>query len=165
MWRRIGVSTDDNRPSHSLNSRRVFILQTRMPGRGARAAFVRRRRIAIPPRPPTRGRSSTRAGRAWGRARRADAQSRRNARSGGGAGPRDSAHAQRLPGRRALRVSNALRRAPSQAGPGRRATRFNASRGSPAASACGAAVIRESIGNLATLVTPIVSISGAMFIS
>ena len=71
------------------------------------------------PRPPTRGRSSTREGRARGRARRAYARPRRCARSGGGAGPRDNAHARRLPGRRALRASPAPRRAPSQASQGR----------------------------------------------
>ena len=71
------------------------------------------------PQPPARGRPSTRAGRARGRARRAYARPRRGARSGGGAGPRDTAHARRSPGRRALRASPAPRRAPSQASPGR----------------------------------------------
>ena len=124
------------------------------------------------------------------------------ARSGGGAGPRDTAHARRSRGRRARRASPVPRRAPLQASPGRarrarprlrrrrtsrgpralsdrrhakhvaggtfartrspscaiamprsaragassrRATRFNAPRGSPAASARATAVISESI--------------------
>jgi len=131
------------------------------------------------------------------------ARPRRGARSGGGAGPRDTAHARRSPGRRALRASPALRRVLSQASPGRvrrarsrprrrhtsrgprslsdrrraphfaretfartrspsraiamprsasagassrKATRFNAPRGSPAASARAAAAISESVG-------------------
>ena len=67
------------------------------------------------PRPPARGRSSMREGKAQGRDRRAYAPLPRCARSGGGAGPRDTAHARRLPGRRALRASPAPRRASSQA--------------------------------------------------
>ena len=73
--------------------------------RGARARWPERAQRAPPssggaasrsPRPPARGRSSTREGRARGRARRAYARPRRCARSGGGAGPRDTAHARRL---------------------------------------------------------------------
>ncbi len=71
------------------------------------------------PRPPARGRSSRREGKAPGRARRAYARPRRGARSGGGAGPRDTARARRSSGRRALRASPAPRRAPSRASPGR----------------------------------------------
>ena len=47
------------------------------------------------PRPPARGQFSTQEGRARGRARRAYARPRRCARSGGGAGPRDTAHTRR----------------------------------------------------------------------
>ena len=50
-----------------------------------------------------------RAGKAQGRDRRAHARPRRGARSGGGDGPRGSAHARRSPGRRAVRASLARR--------------------------------------------------------
>ena len=89
------------------------------PGRAQRAPPSSGGAASRSPRPPARGRPSTRAGRARGRARRARARPRRGARSGGGAGPRDTAHARRSPGRRALRASPAPRRAPSQASPGR----------------------------------------------
>jgi hypothetical protein len=70
----------------------------------------------------------------------------------------DSAHARHSDGHRALRASPALRRAyspscfiamprsASAGGSSRKATRFNAPRGSPAASARAAALINESIG-------------------
>src|SRR5216117_2264289 len=76
------------------------------------------------PQPPARGRSSTRAARAWGRARRAYARPRRGARSGGGAGSRGTAHTRRSPGRRALRASPAPCRASSLASPGRASDRL-----------------------------------------
>ena len=62
---------------------------------------------------------------------------RRCGRSGGGAGPRDTAHTRHSPGRRALRASPGPRRAPSPASPGRvrrarrRPRRPHTSRGPP----------------------------------
>jgi len=87
--------------------------------RAARAVFVRRRRIAIPATT-----SSWAALEAGGKGAGSSSGERTlglvaGARSGGGAGPRDSARARHLCGHRVLRASPALRRAPSQASPGR----------------------------------------------
>jgi hypothetical protein len=88
------------------------------PASAARAAFVWRRRMAMPATTSSCA-AARRAGAARDRARRAPLRPRRGGRSGAGAAPRDARHARRSAGRHALRASPERRRAPSPASRGR----------------------------------------------
>ena len=75
-----------------------------------------------------------------------------------------SASQERLARTRSPSCAIAMPRSASAGASSRRATRFNAPRGSPAASARAAAVISESIWNPVTLVTPTVRRAGPIYL-